>query len=53
MLSNEEILSKRLKTVLSLHGSILTFKGEYDFSDETLKNSVKFSLPELLEVSAA
>ena len=31
----------------------INFQGEYDFSEEMLKNSIKFSLPELLEVLTA
>ena len=31
----------------------INFQGEYDFSEEMLKNSMKFSLSELLEVSVA
>ena len=28
----------------------INLQGEYDFSEETLKNSIEFRLPELLEV---
>jgi len=31
----------------------VNFQGEYDFSDEMLKNAIRFLLPELLEVSIA
>jgi len=28
----------------------VNLQGEYDFSEETLKNSIKFKLPELMEL---
>jgi hypothetical protein len=28
----------------------INLQGEYDFSEETLKDSIEFKLPELLEV---
>ena len=31
----------------------INMQGEYDFSDDYLKNSIKFSLPELLDVLVA
>ena len=46
----------------TLHGIInssvvtwqhINLQGEYDFSDDYLKNAINFSLPELLAVLAA
>ena len=31
----------------------INLQGEYDFSDEVLKNSIEFKLPELLELQVA
>jgi hypothetical protein len=31
----------------------INLQGEYDFSEETLKDSIEFRLPELLEVKIA
>ena len=31
----------------------VNLQGEYDFSEEILKNSIKFQLPELLELQIA
>ncbi len=38
-----------------IHSTVITWQhinlqGEYDFSEERLKNSIEFSLPELLEL---
>ena len=45
----KEQLLRQIKNSSVMAWSHINFQGEFDFSDEVLKNSIKFDLPEILD----